>query len=60
MSSSKAVNRGEFKRNTGAQDARIKVGIKADPDTRELTGKDFAEAVPFVEMMKRRRGRPSK
>lgn len=58
MSSSKAVNRGKFRRNTGAQDARVKAEIKADPDTRELTAKDFAEAVPFAEMMKRRRGRP--
>ena len=56
--SSKAVSRGKIRRNTSAQDGRIKAGIKADPDTRELTAKDFAEAVPFAEMMKRRRGRP--
>ena len=58
MVSSKAVSKGKFKRNTGAQDARVKAGIKADPDTRELTARDFAESVPFAEMMKRRRGRP--
>jgi hypothetical protein len=58
MSSNKAVSKGRFRRNTAAQDARIKAGIKADPDTRELTAKDFAEAVPFAEMMKHRRRRP--
>jgi uncharacterized protein (DUF4415 family) len=58
MSNSKAGSKARYRRNTAAQDARIKAGIKADPDTRELTAKDFAEAVPFAEMMKRRRGRP--
>ncbi|MGA7538465.1 MAG: BrnA antitoxin family protein [Steroidobacteraceae bacterium] len=58
MKSIKAASKAKFKRNTAAEDARIKAGIKADPDTRELTAKDFAEAVPFAEMMKRRRGRP--
>lgn len=47
-----------FRRNTAAQDARIKAGIKADPENRELTVKDFAEAVPFAEMMKHRCRRP--
>lgn len=42
---------------TAAEDRRINAGIKADPDTLELTVKDFAEMVPFPEMMKRR-GRP--
>ncbi len=42
---------------TPAEDRRINAGIKADPDTWELTAKDFAEMVPLREMMKRR-GRP--
>ena len=52
------MSKRRFRRNTTAQDARIKAGIKADPANRELTAKDFAEAVPFGEMMKRPRGRP--
>ena len=42
---------------TAAEERRIKAGIAAEPDTRELTAEDFAKAVPFQEMM-RRRGRP--
>ncbi len=53
----KANRKGKFKRNSAAEEARIQAGIKADPDTRELTAKDFAEMIPFREMMKRR-GRP--
>jgi len=45
-------------RNTAAKEARVKAGIKADPDARERTANDFAEMVSFAEMMKRRRGRP--
>ncbi|HUA22739.1 MAG TPA: hypothetical protein VMA54_01340 [Steroidobacteraceae bacterium] len=56
MSSSKAPSKGRFRRNTAAKEARVKAGIKADRDTRELTAKDFAGAVPFGEMMKSRRG----
>ena len=58
MSSSKAGSKERFRRNTAAKEARVKAGIKADPDARELTTKDFAEMVPFADMMKRRRGRP--
>ena len=58
MSSSKVGSKEGFKRNTAAKDARIKAGIKADPDARELTAKDFAQMVPFADMMARRRGRP--
>jgi hypothetical protein len=58
MSSSKVSSKKGFRRNTAAQDLRTKGGIEADPDTRELTAKDFAEAVPFAEMMKHRRRRP--
>jgi uncharacterized protein (DUF4415 family) len=47
----------KFKRNGAAEEARIKAGIADDPDTRELMAKDFAEMLPFREMMKRR-GRP--
>lgn len=42
---------------TAAEDAAINRAIKSDPDTWEMTAKDFAEAVPFPELMKRR-GRP--
>lgn len=58
MSRSKAGSKEGFRRNTLAKEARIKAGIKADPDSRELTAKDFAGMAPFAEMMKRRRGRP--
>lgn len=58
MSGGKAGSRDGFRRNTAAKDVRIKAGIKTDPDAGELTAKDFAEMVPFAEMMKRRRGRP--
>ena len=58
MSSSKAGSKARFRRNTAAKEARVKAGIKADPDARELTAKDFPEMVPFARMMKRRRGRP--
>ena len=42
---------------TPTEDRHINAGIKADPNTWELTAKDFAEMVPLREMMKRR-GRP--
>lgn len=42
---------------TAAEERRIKAGIADDADTRELTAEDFAKAIPFREMM-RRRGRP--
>lgn len=42
---------------SAAEDRRIKAGIVADPDTHELTDEEFAQMVPFSEMM-RRRGRP--
>ena len=45
-----------FKLNSPAEEARIKAGIKADPDARELTAQDFAEMRPFAEAIKR--GRP--
>jgi hypothetical protein len=43
------VSKGRFNRNTTAQDVRVKVGIKSDADSGELTAKDFAEAVPFCQ-----------
>jgi hypothetical protein len=49
---------GKFKRNSAAEDARIKAGVKADSDTRELRAADFAAMTPFPEAMRRRRGRP--
>ncbi len=53
----KAKAKGRFERNSAAEEARIKAGIAADPDSRELTAKDFAAMVPLPEVMKRR-GRP--
>lgn len=38
---------------TAREDRAINAGIKADPDTRELTAEDFAQMRPF------RRGRPT-
>ncbi|MGH8181395.1 MAG: BrnA antitoxin family protein [Steroidobacteraceae bacterium] len=55
--SSKAKDKAKFARNTAAEESRIKAGIKADPDTRELAAKDFSKLIPFPEMV-RRRGRP--
>jgi len=52
------VSKRTFRRNTATQDARINAGINADPENRELTVKDFAEAVPFAKMMKHRGRRP--
>jgi uncharacterized protein (DUF4415 family) len=49
---------GKFNRNSAAEDTRIKAGVKADPDTRELKAADFAAMTPFPEAMRRRRGRP--
>lgn len=48
---------GKFKRNNVAEEARVKAGIKADPDTRELKAADFVAMMPFAEAV-RRRGRP--
>jgi uncharacterized protein (DUF4415 family) len=48
--------RGRFKLNTRAEEARIRTGIKSDPDARELTAKDFAQMRSFGEVIKR--GRP--
>lgn len=50
------MQRRKFKLNTRAEEARIRAGIKSDPDTRELTAKDFAQMRPFSEIVKR--GRP--
>jgi len=58
VSSSQAGSRERFRRNTAAKEARIRAGIKADHDARELTAKDFAAMVPFADMTKRRRVRP--
>ena len=52
----KARTQRKFKLNTRAAEARIQTGIKSDPDTRELTSKDFAQMRRFGEAMKR--GRP--
>ena len=52
----KAASKPKFRLNTPAEEARIQAGIKADPDTRELTAKDFARMRPFSEVI--RRGRP--
>jgi uncharacterized protein (DUF4415 family) len=46
----------KFRPNTRAQEARIKSGIEADSDTRELTARDFPRMRPFSEIIKR--GRP--
>ncbi|MGH8208863.1 MAG: BrnA antitoxin family protein [Steroidobacteraceae bacterium] len=50
----------KLRRNTAAEEVRIQAGIKADPDTRELTAEDFKRMRPFHEVMGeyRRRGRP--
>ena len=50
------TQRSTFKRNTHAEQTRIRAGIKSDLDTRELTSKDFAQMRPFGEVVKR--GRP--
>ena len=50
----KAAKR-KLRLNTPAEDRRIRAGIKADPDTRELTAGDFAQMRPFSEV---KRGRP--
>jgi uncharacterized protein (DUF4415 family) len=55
--SSKVKSKAKFARNTAVEEGRIKAGVKADPDTRELAAKDFSKLMPFPEMM-RRRGRP--
>jgi uncharacterized protein (DUF4415 family) len=55
----KAASKRKFRLNTPAQEARIQAGIKADPDTREVTAEDFARMRPFREVMaERQRGRP--
>ena len=59
VSRSKAPRKEGFGRNTAAEEARIRAGIKADPDTRPLTAKDFGNMVPVADMMKQRRGRPT-
>jgi len=41
------------------RDSTLWAGIKADPDTRPLTAKDFGNMVPVADMMKQRRGRPT-
>ena len=53
----KAVIRRRFKPNTLAEDRSIRRAIKGDRDTRELSGKDFAQMRPFPELLKQR-GRP--
>lgn len=50
------TQRGKFKPNTRAEEARIRAGIKPDSDTRELISRDFAQMRPFSEVVKR--GRP--
>jgi uncharacterized protein (DUF4415 family) len=52
----KAKTQRKLKFNTRAEEARIRAGIKADADTRELTSKDFAQMRRLGEVMKR--GRP--
>lgn len=54
---SKAKSKRTIKRNTRAEETRIRAGIKADPNTRELTAGDFARMRPFIEVL-RQRGRP--
>jgi uncharacterized protein (DUF4415 family) len=51
--------KGKLKRNTLEEEAAIRQGIEADPDTFELTDDDFARVRPASEMMPdlvRRRG----
>jgi hypothetical protein len=52
----KATSKRKFRLNTPAEEARIRAGIKADPDARELTERDIERMRPFGEVIKR--GRP--
>jgi uncharacterized protein (DUF4415 family) len=53
----KPASKRKFRLNTPAEEARIQAGIKADPDTRELTARDFTRMRAFAEALKQR-GRP--
>ena len=52
----KATSKGKYRLNTPGEEARIRAGIKADSDIRELTQRDMARLRPFGEIIKR--GRP--
>src|SRR5258708_5137124 len=52
----KATSKRKYRLNTPGEEARIRAGIKADSDTRELTERDMARLRPFGEIIKR--GRP--
>jgi uncharacterized protein (DUF4415 family) len=52
----KATSKHKYRLNTLAEEARIQAGIKADPDTRELTARELSRMRPFGEVIKR--GRP--
>jgi hypothetical protein len=52
----KTTSKRKYRLNTPAEETRIRAGIKADPDTRELTEREMARMRPFGEVI--RRGRP--
>ena len=52
----KATSKRKYRLNTLAEEARIQAGIKADPETRELTARELSRMRPFGEVIKR--GRP--
>ena len=60
MQRKKVTSKRRFRPNTPAEDARIRAGIKLDPDNPELTPKKLAQMRPFRELQaERRRGRPT-
>jgi hypothetical protein len=54
----KATGKRKYRLSTPAEEARIQAGIKADPDTRQLTARELSRMRPFGELIKR--GRPTR